>query len=64
MVNMAAAVGASEHEHRYAELFQRARDSYKEKLWNGVYFDYDNGDAAHSDSCMSDQVSGNIFQQL
>jgi uncharacterized protein (DUF608 family) len=56
MVNMAAAVGASEHEDRYSELFQRARDSYKEKLWNGVYFDYDNGDAAHSDSCMSDQV--------
>jgi uncharacterized protein (DUF608 family) len=40
----------------FASLYERARSAYEARLWNGSYFKYDCGGAAHSDSIMADQV--------
>jgi non-lysosomal glucosylceramidase len=48
---------------QYHSLFEKARESYIKKLWNGSYFNYDS-DSPYRDSIMSDQLAGQWYANL
>lgn len=46
---------------KYTEIGDSARHVYQQKLWNGVYFDYDSSNSGHHDSIMADMLAGQWY---
>ena len=57
------ALGDSSTSSQYHSLFEKARDTYIKKLWNGSYFNYDSG-SPYRDSIMADQLAGQWYANL
>ncbi|MCO5586103.1 hypothetical protein L7F22_040042 [Adiantum nelumboides] len=62
----AAASMAEELQYRdvatsFMAKFQRAKQAYEKKLWNGVYFNYDSGTSSNSNSIQADQLAGQMY---
>jgi non-lysosomal glucosylceramidase len=60
---MARVLGESSTASRYHSLFEKARDSYIKKLWNGSYFNYDAG-SPYRTGIMADQLAGQWYANL
>jgi non-lysosomal glucosylceramidase len=58
---MAELLGHSKFEKLYTEMYEKARDSYDKKLWNGKYYKYDCSSNSHHDSIMADQLAGEWY---
>ncbi|KAG7158309.1 Non-lysosomal glucosylceramidase-like [Homarus americanus] len=64
MVEMAAELKDETEETKFAEALTKAKITLQEKLWNGKYYKFDNCDAPHSNSIMSDQLVGHWYLSL
>jgi len=60
---MARKLDDPETASHYHALFEKARDAYVHKLWNGSYFDYDEG-SPYRNNVMSDQLAGQWYANL
>jgi non-lysosomal glucosylceramidase len=60
---MARALGESSTASRYHSLFEKARDTYIKKLWNGSYFNYD-AESPYRTGIMADQLAGQWYANL
>mgnify|MGYP003386742170 FL=1 len=49
---------------KYAQLAEKAKTVYTEKLWNGEYFNYDSSTSDHHDSIMADMMAGHWYSIL
>jgi non-lysosomal glucosylceramidase len=56
-------LGDSPAASQYHELFEKAREAYIKKLWNGSYFNYDS-ESPYRDGIMSDQLAGQWYANL
>ncbi len=45
----------------WKNLYIRARITYRERLWNGMFFLYDSSINHHCDSIMADQLAGQWY---
>jgi len=45
----------------YDQKYQVARKVYRDKLWNGSYYNYDNSDSEHYNSIQADMMAGNWY---
>ena len=48
---------------KYDALFNKAKAAYVKDLWNGSYFDYDQGSSYH-DSSMAEQLAGQWYASI
>ena len=60
---MSRALGDASAASQYRALFEKARDAYIKKLWNGSYFNYDS-ESPYRDGIMSDQLAGQWYANL
>ena len=60
---MARILGDNNAQSRYNALFKRAQAAYVKDLWNGSYFDYDQGSSYH-DSSMAEQLAGQWYATI
>ena len=60
---IARALGDSPSASQYHTLFEKARDTYIKKLWNGSYFNYDS-ESPYNKSIMADQLAGQWYANL
>ncbi|XP_041367827.1 non-lysosomal glucosylceramidase-like [Gigantopelta aegis] len=61
VVDMAKHLGFDEDQAKYAEVLERGKKSYQDKLWNGRYYNFDCSQHGHHDSVMADQLAGQWF---
>jgi non-lysosomal glucosylceramidase len=61
--DIAQTLGDSAAKAKYHELFERSRDSYIKKLWNGKYFRYDTG-SQYKDDVQADQLAGAWYARI
>ncbi|MFX1246919.1 MAG: GH116 family glycosyl hydrolase [Promethearchaeota archaeon] len=60
-IEMGILIGDTGNASIYANWLEKGKASYKIKLWNGEYFNYDSSEGPHSDSIMADQLSGQWY---
>jgi non-lysosomal glucosylceramidase len=60
---MAKALGDAKTASSYAAEFQKGKESFVKKLWNGKYFNYDVGSKYH-DNIMVEQLAGQWYASL
>lgn len=60
---IAKAVGDQKSAAAYSAEFQKGKDSFVKKLWNGKYFNYDVGSKYH-DNIMVEQLAGQWYASL
>ncbi|XP_010520789.1 PREDICTED: non-lysosomal glucosylceramidase [Tarenaya hassleriana] len=58
---LAREVGDKSSEDYFWVKFQKAKDVYEKKLWNGSYFNYDNSGGQYSSSIQADQLAGQWY---
>lgn len=58
---MAEELGQVEDLAEFSEILERGRKSYEDKLWNGLYYNYDSSSSVHHNSIMADQLAGQWF---
>lgn len=46
---------------QYRAILARGQATYRQKLWNGRYFNYDSSHNRHNDSIMADQLAGHWY---
>ncbi|CAM9631050.1 unnamed protein product [Chrysoparadoxa australica] len=61
MVRMSEILEVAGESVYYTDLYTRARASYKKRLWNGKYLNYDCSGSAHANSIMADQMAGQWY---
>jgi non-lysosomal glucosylceramidase len=57
------ALGEQRAADEYHNLFQKARKTYIDKLWNGEYFRYDM-ESEYRDSIQADQLAGQMYANM
>ena len=60
---IARKLGDSNSASNYDGLFKKAQTSYIKNLWNGTYFNYDQGSTYHTD-IMAEQLAGQWYANL
>ncbi|HVO59323.1 MAG TPA: non-lysosomal glucosylceramidase [Terriglobales bacterium] len=60
---MARVLGDRNAKSKYDALFSKAKEAYVKDLWNGTYFDYDQGSPYH-DSIMAEQLAGQWYATI
>ena len=60
---MAGKLGDSKTASSYDALFKKAQAAYVKNLWNGTYFNYDQGSTYHTD-IMAEQLAGQWYANL
>ncbi|MGA8310294.1 MAG: non-lysosomal glucosylceramidase [Terriglobales bacterium] len=60
---MAAKLGDGKTASSYDALFKKAQAAYIKNLWNGTYFNYDQGSTYHTD-IMAEQLAGQWYANL
>ena len=63
-LRMAADLGKNEEAKRWQAMLDKASASFDQLLFNGEYYRLWVDGSAHSDICMSDQISGEWFTRL
>ena len=58
---MAKLLNDTEFYDKYDEIFNKAKNSYETKLWNGTYYRYDCSNSKYSDSIMADMCCGHWY---
>jgi len=58
---MAELLHHSDYVKTYSEMYEKAKESYEKKLWNGKYYNYDSSNNYHHDSIMADQLAGEWY---
>ena len=58
---IAKLLGDTEAFDKYSEIFNRAKESYDTKLWNGKYYKYDCSNSSYNDSIMTDMCCGHWY---
>ncbi|XP_075215795.1 non-lysosomal glucosylceramidase [Lycorma delicatula] len=48
----------SDNKEYYEKYFEKAKESFQKKLWNGQYYDFDSSKASYSSTIMADQLCG------
>ena len=61
VVEMAKVMDDAETREKYEAIFERARDAYNSKLWNGKYYNYDCSNSNYHDSIMADMCCGQWY---
>ena len=60
---IARKLGDTSSASTYDALFKKAQAAYVKNLWNGTYFNYDQGSAYHTD-IMAEQLAGQWYANL
>lgn len=58
---MAERLGKPEQATRYRAVYEKGQAAYHQKLWNGLYYNYDSSPSKQHDSIMADQLAGQWF---
>ena len=64
MVAMAAVMDDGSTVMKYQDMSTQASIVYNEKLWNGVYYNYDSSDSKQHSSIMSDMLAGQWYSYV
>ena len=46
---------------KYSDIYERAKQAYNSKLWNGSYYNYDCSKSEYKDSIMADMCCGHWY---
>ena len=60
-IEMAKIMKDEEVLKKYSEIYERAKKSYNDKLWNGSYYNYDSSNNHYKDSIMADMCCGHWY---
>jgi non-lysosomal glucosylceramidase len=58
---LAYAMREPDLESEFRDKLAQAQKVYEEKLWNGIYYDYEASKSKYQDSIMADQLAGHWF---
>lgn len=58
MHKMAEELDSKEASKSFKLDYEKAKNAYQAKLWNGLYYDFDSSKSSHSSTIMSDQLCG------
>jgi non-lysosomal glucosylceramidase len=63
-IHMGRLLGDEEKVSLYTEWLEKSKQAFKERLWNGEYFNFDSSSSVYHDSIMADQLAGQWYAEL
>ncbi len=63
-IEMGSLTGDTDNVKLYTGWLAESRKAFKEILWNGTYFNFDNSSSIYHDSIMADQLAGQWYAEV
>ncbi|CAG9821274.1 unnamed protein product [Phaedon cochleariae] len=61
MISLSDVLGKPDEKKKFQDIFDRAQPEYENKLWNGLYYEFDSSTTDQSQSIMADQLCGHWY---